>query len=45
MTIERIPNVFYKDRNGKHPLRFIQAYGRTYRFEYDGEDIILIETT
>lgn len=42
MNIERVPRVFYKDRNGKHPLRYIKAHGSTLKFVYDGDDIILI---
>lgn len=42
MKIETIPRVFYVDRNGKHPLRYIQAHGNRYEFMYDESgDIVL----
>lgn len=43
MNIERVPKVYFKDRNGKRLVRYIQAYNLTYKFVYDGEDIVLIE--
>lgn len=44
MKLKTYPRIFYKDANGKKPLRFIQAYGTTFEFKYDEYgDIILQE--
>lgn len=45
-TLKTYPRIYWSDGNGKHPIHFIQAYGRKYEFKYDKDgDIILIETT
>lgn len=44
MKLKTYPKVFWKDANGKHPLRFIQVHGSTYEFQYDeSRDIVLRE--
>lgn len=42
MNLKTYPRVFWRDANGKHPLKFIQVYGTTYEFQYDESgDIVL----
>ena len=43
MKVKTYPKIFFKDERGKHPIKQITVYGRTYEFGYDGEDIILEE--
>lgn len=44
MKLKTYPNVYWKDVNGKVPLKFIHAYGTTYEFQYDENgDIILTQ--
>lgn len=44
MKLKTYPRIFYRDANGKKPLRFIQAYGTKYEFQYDEYgDIVLNE--
>lgn len=40
-TLKTYPRIYWKDKNGKHPLRFIKVMGRTYEFRYDQGDIVL----
>lgn len=42
MKLKTYPRIFWNDRNGKHPLRFIQFNGRKYEFQFDETgDIVL----
>lgn len=43
MKLKTYPRIFYKDANGKTPLKLIQAYGTTFEFKYDEYGDIVLE--
>lgn len=43
MKLKTYPRIFYKDANGKKPLKLIHAYGTTLEFKYDEYGDIVLE--
>lgn len=43
MKLKTYPRIYYKDANGKKPLKLIRAYGTTFEFKYDEYGDIVLE--